>query len=232
MNPPASSPPAATPWLTPSAAALLIANLVPLVGVVAFEWKVFPLVFVFWSENVVVGLFNVLKMITARAPGAGEFLAKFVTIPFFCVHYGMFTFVHGMFVITLFGGAVKQGAGFPSVETFFSVMHSNHLTWAIVALLASHGVSFFTNYIGRGEYRRATMQQLMHQPYGRIVVLHVAIIGGAFLMAALGSPVWGLALLVALKIALDLRSHRRERRRFAAQPAIDSRESPSPAGSR
>ena len=50
-------------------------------------------------------------------------------------------------------------------------------------------------------------RSLMHQPYGRVIVLHIAILGGGFLVMALGSPVAGLALLVVLKIALDVRAH-------------------------
>jgi hypothetical protein len=46
-------------------------------------------------------------------------------------------------------------------------------------------------------------------------VLHVPILFGGFLMMALHSPVWGLLLLVGLKIALDLRGHFAERRTFA-----------------
>ncbi len=55
----------------------------------------------------------------------------------------------------------------------------------------------------------------MQQPYGRIVGLHLSILFGGFLMMALHSPMWGLLLLVALKIALDLRGHFAERRKFA-----------------
>jgi len=39
--------------------------------------------------------------------------------------------------------------------------------------------------------------------------LHVVIIGGGFLVMALGSPAVALALLVVLKTALDLRGHLR-----------------------
>lgn len=55
----------------------------------------------------------------------------------------------------------------------------------------------------------------MQQPYGRVMVLHLTILGGAFLMAALHSPVVGLLLLVVLKIVLDLRGHFKERKKFA-----------------
>ena len=205
----------AADWLRPSIIALVLANLVPVFGVLCFHWEVFPLMFLFWSENVIVVAFNVLKMLTADPESPLSWAGKLFIIPFFCVHYGMFTFIHGVFVIGLFGGGFKPGAGFPTPATFWPIAQENYLGWAILGLAISRGISFATNYLGNGEYQRASLQQLMQQPYGRIVVLHLAILFGGFLMLALHSPVWGLLLLVVLKIALDLRGHFAERRKFA-----------------
>lgn len=206
----------AADWQRPSVIALVLANLVPVFGVLFFHWEVFPLMFLFWSENVIIGVLNVLKMLTANPESPLSWAGKFFIIPFFCVHYGMFTFIHGIFVIGLFGGGFKPGAGFPSPEMFWRIAHENYLGWAILGLAISRGISFVTNYLISGEYKRASLQQLMQQPYGRIVVLHLAILGGGFLVMALHSPELGLLLLVALKIAFDLRGHFAERKKFAA----------------
>jgi hypothetical protein len=208
-------------WLRPSVIALLLANLVPIFGVLVFGWEVFPLLFLFWSENVIVGVFNVLKMLAANPESPLTWAGKLFIIPFFCVHYGMFTFVHGIFVVGFFGGQFKQGAPFPDADLFWRVLRENHLGWAILGLTLSRGISFVTNYLGSGEYRRASLPQLMQQPYGRVVVLHLTILGGGFLMVALRSPVVGLVLLVGLKIALDLRGHFKERRKFSAPPPAE-----------
>jgi hypothetical protein len=206
-------------WRRPSVIALLLANLAPVAGVFIFHWEVFPLMFLFWSENVIVGIFNVLRMIFAM------FFRERVlpAIPFFCVHYGMFTFVHGFFIMEIFGGGVKQFENFfnpldPGTywQIFWQIMRENHLGWAVLGLAVSRGISFVTNYVGQGEYRRITAMQLMWQPYGRIVVLHIALLGGGILIKAGHSPVAGLLLLIALKIFLDLAGHLRERRKFAA----------------
>jgi hypothetical protein len=206
----------AADWQKPSVVALLLANLAPVFGVLFLHWEVFPLMFLFWSENVIVGAFNVLKMLFAAPENPLAWAGKMFLIPFFCVHYGMFTLVHGIFVVVLFGGGMHPGAGFPGPGTFWRIMQENHLGWAILGLAVSRAISFATNYLGNGEYQRASLSQLMQQPYGRIVVLHLAILGGGFLMMALHSPAVGLLLLVALKIALDLRGHFAERKKFAA----------------
>jgi hypothetical protein len=85
----------------------------------------------------------------------------------------------------------------------------------VLGLAVSRGISFATNYLGKGEYTRVNLPQLMAQPYGRIVVMHLTILGGGFLVMALHSPVAGLLLLVILKTMLDLRGHFSEREKFA-----------------
>ena len=45
-----------TDWQRPSVIALVLANLVPVFGVFYFHWEVFPLMFLFWSENVIIGV--------------------------------------------------------------------------------------------------------------------------------------------------------------------------------
>jgi len=230
-------------WRRPSVLALIAANVFPLLGVFLFHWEVFPLLLLFWCENVIVGFFNVLKFLFAM-PGEGRawripvevgsgvttrkidivatrekplklLKVKLLLVVFFCVHYGMFTFIHGVFVVGLFGGYFRAGTPFPGPDVMLDLVNKNHLTWAVLGLFASHAVSFAYNYLGHGEYRRADLKLLMAQPYGRIAVLHLTILGGGFLMAALRSPVVGLALLVVLKIILDLRAHLRERAKFA-----------------
>jgi len=202
-----------------SATALVLANLVPLAGVVFLDWDVFVIVFLFWLENVVVGFFNLLRMLWVER-GAEPFpLAKLFVMPFFLVHYGMFTAIHGVFVLVLFGGMAQQGAGFPTVRTVLDLVTRYHLWIPVLALVASHGYSFVTNYVARQEYRRVTLQQLMQQPYSRVVVLHLTILLGGFLVMALRLPVVGAFLLVVLKIGVDLRAHLREHARLEPQPA-------------
>ncbi len=54
-----------------------------------------------------------IKMLTANPESPVSWAGKFFLIPFFCVHYGMFTFIHGVFVIGQFGGGFKPVPDFP-----------------------------------------------------------------------------------------------------------------------
>jgi len=210
-----SAAPATEGLLTPSLITLVLANLWPLVGVLFFHWTVFSVVLLFWLENVIVGVFNVGRMWMAGAPGPGGPVQKVFLIPFFLVHYGMFTAIHGMFVFALFAGPLGTDTFDPD-HMGRMVVESGVLPPAII-LAVSHGYSFAVNYLGSGEFRTTTLQHLMTQPYTRVVILHVVIMFGGFVVMALGSPAPALALLVALKIGIDARAHLRE---HGALPAV------------
>lgn len=201
-------------WLSPTALVLIAANLVSLYGVLVLGWAVLPVLVLFWLENVVIGALNVLRMVVAQPGSSAAAGRKLFLIPFFCVHYGLFTAVHGLFVFTLFGGERYRALvdGLWSVDAARSAIGEFALWPALAALTASHLFSFFWNYLGRGEFRAARPELLMHAPYGRVIVMQVTIILGGILAQVLRSPLWALLVLVVLKIVLDLRAHIREHR--------------------
>ena len=193
-----------------SAWVLVAANLVPLAGVLFWGWDAFALVALFWMENVVIGVLFVLRMLSLDPRDPALWLGKLFTVPFFCVHYGMFTAIHGTFVFHLLGGPRYDTQGFLPLEAAARAAADFGLWLPLGALVASHLFSFLWNFLYRGEFRRAQLSRLMAQPYGRVVVLHVAIILGGIAAMALGSPLWALLVLLALKVALDFRAHVKE----------------------
>lgn len=199
-----------------SAWILLAANLVPVAGVLLWDWNVFALIALFWMENVIVGVFFALRMLCADPRDPAMWAMKLFMVPFFCFHYGMFTAIHGLFVFTLFGGKEYASQGLQVLQPAARAASDYGLWLPVAALLASHGFSFAWNYLYRGEFRRVQLAPLMARPYGRIVVLHLAIILGGIGTMALGSPVWALLVLLALKIGLDLKAHVKEH--AAAKP--------------
>ena len=204
--------------MTPSLIVLLAANAVPIFGVLFLGWTVLPLVLIYWLENVVIGGFNVLKMVTAKPSQPVFWLAKAFVVPFFVVHFGGFTYVHGALVLAIFDSGGSKS--FDLLTTVPAAIRANHLGWAVLSLVLSHGLSFYWNYIKNGEYQRASLDRLMMQPYSRVFVLHFAVLIGGWIVMTLGSPTLALVLLVVLKTAADLRAHRAERRKFAPAPEV------------
>jgi hypothetical protein len=228
-------------------ASLVIANLVPLVGVLFFGWDLWTIIALYWAENGIIGLYTVAKILKAEGPGpldqpgmaSGRLPAARVRMPggvdrigtalFFLVHYGFFWFVHGIFVLVAlpsFAGLRTDGTvpdprfdpGFGVAGPDLPVIQADLelVILGAVALAISHGIAFVFDFLGRQEYLRISPQAQAGAPYGRLVVLHMTIILGAFLSAALGAPLGALLVLVALKTALDLALHLREHRALAS----------------
>jgi hypothetical protein len=152
--------------------------------------------------------------------------AKLFFVPFFVVHYGLFCLVHGAILFAIFGHDSHAFGLSDEIRNFTDVFTAERMWWCIAAIAASHLYSFCVNYIGRGEYRRTIVELQMFQPYGRIVILHIAIILGGFVSMLLGSNVAILMMLIAGKTALDLSLHLSERDRNAGQKSRRTEEIP------
>jgi hypothetical protein len=238
--------------LTPSAVALLAANLVPLLGVMFAGWSLLEVVALYWIENLVIGGINVLKMATSapdpeyllereqniltgelgppKPPSphtavttAGHHLVKLLFIPFFAFHYGMFCMVHGVFIFALLGDQGPFGLGqgpFGGLQQEVLALLSGGTLIAILGLIGSHLFSYGYHFLYRGEFRRTNVGLLMMAPYGRIVVLHVAILFGAFATHLLGQPMILLILLIIGKTMLDWTMHQRVHRALGDETVL------------
>src|SRR3989338_8418866 len=47
---------------------LVLANLTPLIGVLYFEWSIFMVILLYWMESIVMGVYNILKILIANGP--------------------------------------------------------------------------------------------------------------------------------------------------------------------
>ncbi len=212
---------------------LLAVNVIPLIGVLLWNWSAFHIVALYWFENVIIGLINVFKIAIASSKGVyrnmpftksppqpvaiplggtESIVLKAFLIPFFLWHFGMFCFIHGIFVYVWLGGGFEGASADTSLfdlSGLFDKIFSGTSLIAALALAGSHLFSFAYHYIGKGEYRESNPIQLMFAPYARVFVLHVALIAGAFGALLLDEPIALLAMLVIGKTILDWRLHAR-----------------------
>jgi hypothetical protein len=207
--------------------ALVVANVIPLWGVLYLGWDAFHIVLLYWAENLIIGFYNILKMVLVKVPSLGGHLKKLYTIAVFIFHYSGFTAIHGLFVLALFnrgeGHFTQPGQKWPCflifqelllmlIKYIFSVMPAN-MKYSLAALFLSHGASFAHHYVAQRQFASAKIDELMFAPYSRVVVMHIAIMAGAFFVMAIREPVAVLLALVALKTILDVKLHLREHRK-------------------
>jgi hypothetical protein len=214
--------------------ALVVANLVPLWGILFADWDAFAILLLYWAENLAVGFYTVLKMACVKVSKPSEHLGKLFAIPFFIMHYGGFIGIHGVFVLAFFRHEMNmEHLNWPCFLVFpqilfrvigqmWSAMPPGMIV-PLICLFGSHGVSFVVNFLIKGEYAVIKPDAVMFQPYPRMAVMHVALILGGFGVAAMGSPLPVLFVLVGVKTAIDVALHRRERQKVSAWPRLPVR---------
>ena len=129
----------------PSVFILILANSLPLLGILFFSWDVFSILLLYWLETIVIGFFNVLKMLAIGKEKAWPLILVFI------IHYLIFNVVHLMLLIFIFAPRnILSNLWFLNLDELF-----NYLQTVIVALMPlfiSHGFSLFFNFLKKKEY--------------------------------------------------------------------------------
>lgn len=208
--------------------ALVLANLVPILGVLFFHWNAFSVLMIYWFESLVIGVFNLARLVSSGAVSregvfsmlgmaAGIFLAAFFT-----VHYGLFLFVHLIFLMV--GGSIsgalpiQMGDPFSMIPAYFKFQ--GRLVQEFVSdpaafflsplfgaslIVISTAFHFYSDFLRPRAYRFLSAAECMMEPYPRIVVMQVAIIFGFMLTAVLKWPAGIMAVFVLVKMASEVR---------------------------
>jgi len=182
--------------------ALVLANLVPLFGALMFGWELSEVMVLYWAETAIILLYQIVKH-CAMSPILGLLSGIFSLASvggFMAIHL---LFVWEIFVKQSFNSDNVMGSDLVEVFEYFGV-----LSPALAALMISHGYSFFTNFWPRRELYRINKLKIK-SVMDRVVLMHVTLIFGAFLVFATGSGAVGAILLIVLKVAVDIVAHRK-----------------------
>lgn len=172
-------------------AATVLGNIAPIVGVIYYEWQLFPLLFLFWLETVV------LIPLTCIRSHSGWFFGSITA--FFCL-------IHLLFMFTLSGPAAH-------IETTRALLNESWLlVWAVVALLFEHGYSF-VHEKWRSQVAPVDepggMHESLHRMMGlsliaRVAALQVTLLLGLYLVDVYHSTVPALLFFLFFKGLIDL----------------------------
>ena len=198
-------------WLAAIGSAVVMA-----VGIAFFGWPTFTVLALYWLENVIIGGFTALRILAAgsRTERYGESL---LGTAFFCLHYGMFCAVHGIFVATLFGGMRSASSMIDPLFLMIGRIAGDRVgVLVLAAMVVAAAVDAWRAMATVDAEDEKAVRHIMSEPYGRIVVLHLVLLAGGFLMAALQLPSLAALLLVVFKLVYDLRLLRRRQAATAA----------------
>jgi hypothetical protein len=160
-----------------SAWVLIGSNILAPLAAIAFGADPAGIVWAYWLESVVIGIFTVLTFLTIAcrsfsASRWGEGLAAGGNAAFFSLHFGLFHAVYALFLSILpwFRPDMSDAAG---------------IGLAALILSGSHGYSFLKNILRNDKELENTKEnrgRIMMAPYGRIVPMHITIIVSGFIM--------------------------------------------------
>ena len=179
---------------------LLLSNLVTIVLAVFQQWDVFVLMWVYWGQSVIIGYFNVRRIMDLKKFTTAGFKinnrpvkptpeTQRQTAGFFALHYGFF---HLGYLVFLIDDTTVAG-GFPvfNVLVCIGVFYLNH--W------------FSYRYNREQEQERVpNIGNLMFFPYIRIIPMHLMIVAG---VTVLGGSTGALIVFLLLKTAADVAMH-------------------------
>lgn len=205
-----------------TAAILILSNLVPLLGILFWGWDTFVLLCLYCVETAVIGFWTIARVATmSRDPGsvAGRSIAGTLALAgFFTIHAGLFMTVHMLFIYTLFAG--PWAGRIHDARDFISLIVIGKDLWIpLLALFVGQGAIFINDAVNRFVFAKAPLTgadtgAIMGGFYKRIVIMHVAIMGGAFIAQAIGTAAPQIVL-VLLKVAIEIRFQMKVRNREA-----------------
>ncbi len=182
--------------------AIAITNILPVLGILFWDWKPFDVVFLYWLENIMVGIFVVLRMLVKPNNALLFMLGSLFLAAFFCVHYGFFTYGHGVFILSIFQESQTFSKNADIVSITIDLLHNQYLRIALIGIFLGHLFSYIFDY---KERRIDSAGEEMTKPYKRIVIMHLAILFGGFLSVMFQQDFAMALLLVAIKLFFDLK---------------------------
>ena len=221
--------PPLTALLYPSTLLLVAANLVPIVGVLAWGWDAFLLLMLYWMESAIIAFWTIARIATLPPGAMGPLYVNgrptdspVAMTMFFVVFLGFFMAGHLLFLWVMFAGEWRQRIHGLS-DFYAQIVVASGLWGVLLTLFVSRGLSFLFHVL-KPDFILAIEKRIpipgLPRPttgpvdaggiiggvLGRIFLMQVAIIFGAYMSLVFGS-VAPLFILVALKTSIDALLH-------------------------
>jgi len=172
---------------------LVVANLLPIIGVWFLNWSAQEVFLVYCLETIIIGGFTLVKLLIAglivkkdewqTIGGSSTKQPFWFFMFFFLIHYGFFVAIQmGMF-FAVSGLGDQYGITFYNFFSKWPSMLTNDVYIMLGVFIVSYGIRLTTDFILSGEYKATSLGYLMFQPYGRIFVQQVTVILGSMLLS-------------------------------------------------
>ena len=173
---------------------LVVANLIPVIGVWFLGWSAKEVFLVYCFETIIIGIFNLIRMFIAGISGKtadeweniGGSKSKqpfWVFMLFFLVHYGMFVAIQMGIFFSVSGIGDEHAINFFNFFSKWPSLLTNDAYIMLGIFIVSYGFRMTTDFILSGDYKTSSLGYLMFQPYARIFIQQVTVIVGSMFLS-------------------------------------------------
>ena len=198
--------------LAPSDYLLIAANLLPVIGVWAWNWDPKEMFLIYCLETIIIGILNLVRMAivslvkgkdTWYANGQATQQSGLLFMVFFLFHYGMFVAVQMAIFFSVSG--IGKEAGISMFNFFYKWPELLHYDAMIVLgiFVLGYFYKMIIEFVMLGEHRTTSMMQLMFQPYGRIFIQQITVILGSMFLMLGGGKIF-ILVFAAVKIFFEM----------------------------
>jgi hypothetical protein len=167
-------------------------------------------VFAYFFETIIIGVFHVLKLwlVTAKGLPKKENGAKpknFGLIPFFIIHYGMFVVVQSIFAFSFFESSVTGiNNAFNLFHNFSVLLNEKGMGIILTSVFFTNLAYFYNNFLANEKYREYAADQIFFKPYVRIFIQQFVVIFSGFFFVVFSAPYVAAIMIVLLRLPVDL----------------------------
>jgi len=193
----------------------LIVNLLPVAGVIWFDWNISNIIILYYLESVVMTFFSYRKIkankndelpkvyYNGRLIESREELKKIlasVSLPFY-----IFAFLlYSLFVLIIFLPGVLDFKDNLTTITKDIVVFYLLLIGNFIIICFGYWYDYQNSYIKQKGNEKESLGRLFDSPFSRILVIHITIVIGGFGLGRLGPNYQALIVFIAVKTVIDV----------------------------
>ena len=184
----------------------IFVDFLPVFAVLSFGWGAFELVFLYWIENLIIGVVTLVRILISGF-GKGQISSAIRAVfigSFFTIHYGGFCLAHGIALASLLGGMSSDGMTNENIGATVTGSSFDGLPIILGCIILWQIYMNVFEFFRRQEYLETDAQKEMFAPYGRIIVLHLGVFAGALALVQFGEPMMGVLALILFRVVIGI----------------------------
>lgn len=179
----------------------------PIGGLYYFQWDLYEMAVLYWTENLIIGIFMLLQVLSADTGSLNDDKKMFRAIPSLLVYFplclGQAVLIQVLFqktrTHTFFEG---WPLGMYAIEDLLR-MAFIQIMWPTLAMAANYTFIYVHDYIQTGECFRASVGRLAFIPVVRLLMMQVLVMAGLALKKANESLLGLFVAVIVMKILLE-----------------------------